>query len=183
MVKSATSCMVKARSTDGHGHFEWPRKARGWKRRPVVQMLTTLGMTLAHFDGCSFGVRASASVLARTPWTVATTHLRLAATLRQYICLGDHPHGVLSGSWATRSGFYPDSLCTLELDTLDVSDLDTPPPVRPVRHGLRVHTRQVIGRERLLRMRSGSGMGEPADRGRSPGGLCMLPWRLCKSHG
>ncbi len=89
MVRSATECM-RARSTGGHGHFEWPWRARGWKRRPVQHMLKVLGMVSAHFDGCTFGVLASPSQLALKPWTVATTHLGLAAALRRHRCPGDH---------------------------------------------------------------------------------------------
>ena len=136
-------------------------------------MLKILDMVLADFDGCTFGVMASPSQLALKPWTVATTHLDLAAALRRHRCTGDHEHGSLSGAWAFCSGFYPEALCRLVLDELDTRSL---PACRPLRHGLRVYTRQVIGRERLLRMRSVSGMGEPADHGRSPGDLCMLPF-------
>ena len=142
MVKSATLCIQAARSTGGHGHFEWPRRARGWKRRAVLRMLSLLGMQLAFFDGCSFGVRASASLLARKPWTAATTHPGLAAVLRRYQCTGDHLHGALSGAWATRSGRYPDALCNVALDALDVRPMQ--PRARPRRHGLRAYSRHTL---------------------------------------
>ena len=137
LVNAAAKCMATAQASGGHCHFEWPRYASGWKRRPVQRMLKQLGMETADFDGCAFGVSASPTVLALKPWRVATTHPGLAAALRRFRCPGDHEHGTLSGAWAYHSGFCPESLCNLVLDELDSR---APPLCRPRRHGLRTYS-------------------------------------------
>jgi len=100
MVKHATLCGRDAICRGGGAHFEWPRRARGWQRRPVQQMVALLQLQLADFDGCAFGVLAGPETLALKPWRVATSRPQLAAALRAWRCDGTHVHGSLSGRWA-----------------------------------------------------------------------------------
>ena len=122
MVGHAEECMAAAIASGGAGHFEWPRRCRGWQRRIVQQMIHRLKMLLADFDGCSFGVLAGPDLLALKPWTVATTRPRLAASFAARRCSGDHPHGGLSGTWATKSGHYTESMCLLALEAMTCNE-------------------------------------------------------------
>ena len=146
MAKHAEFCLSKSIAGGGSGHFEWPRHCRGWQKKRITGMISRLQLLLADFDGCSFGVMASQSLLALKPWRVATSSRRLAVALRERRCSKDHPHGALSGKWATDSGHYPGELCDFVLDKLDA-----PAPPRPVRHGLRVYSAA-----HLLRLRDPS---------------------------
>ena len=136
MAKHAEIYLTTAIAGGGSGHFEWPRRCRGWQKRRIQDMIARLRLVLADFDGCSFGVMAGLSLLALKPWRVVTSSLRLAGALRQHRCSGDHLHGQLSGKWATDSGHYPDEMCCFVLDALDA-----PGPLRPVLHGLRTYAR------------------------------------------
>ncbi len=151
MVSNATLCMKKAVQAGGGGHFEWPRRARGWRRRRVMTVIRELRMVLAHFDGCCFGVRAGPDTLARKPWTAATTSAALALVLRGFLCAGGHARGALSGRWATQSGHYPDRLCRLVLQTLSASFPSPPTAVRPLRRGLWTYSRVALLRGRVCK--------------------------------
>ncbi len=142
MVKSFEEVALLAMAFGGGAHFEWPAFCRGWQRRRVQRMLSRLGLAKVRFDGCSFGVMASATLLALEPWVVATSSPQLAAALAVHRCTKLHEHGPLSGAMATRSGHYLEAMCRCVLRSLR-----RPASAwRPVRHGLRVY-----GRARLLR--------------------------------
>ncbi len=128
MVRHAHLCLRDAIMSGGGGHFEWPRRARGWQRRPVQRMIADLKLLGADFEGCAFGVLASPGVLARKPWKVATSRASLASALAGYRCSGDHEHGVLSGAAATASGFYTQIFCRVVLDSLQEGPAETPVP-------------------------------------------------------
>ena len=103
-------------------------------------MIRRLGLDLADFDGCRFGVEAKPGILALKPWTVATSRPALAARLRGFRCTRDHPRGQLSGKAATRSGHYTKALCNVVLEEIA---LDSAKP----------STERTYGRARLLRAR------------------------------
>ncbi len=111
MVGHAETCLAKALSRGGDGHFEWPRRARGWQRRRVRRMLAALNLECADFDGCCFNARGSGGLLAQKPWRLATSRPDLALALRAKRCPGTHLHGHLSGRFATQSGHYTDEMC------------------------------------------------------------------------
>ena len=100
-------------------------------------MIRRLGLVLADFDGCRFGVEAAPGLLALKPWTVATSRPALAAGLRGFRCAHDHLHGTLSGRAATRSGHYTKALCTVVLEEITLDS------------ALR-NTERTYGRARLL---------------------------------
>ncbi len=102
----------------GDGHFEWPRRCRGWQRRRVKQMLKRTGMSCADFDGCQFDVVGTGGLPALKPWRLATSRSYLAAALRPLRCDGSHRHGHLSGKHATDSGHYTPKFCTFVLHVL-----------------------------------------------------------------
>ncbi len=59
MVRHAHLCLRDAILSGGGGHFEWPRRARGWQRKTVQKMIVDLKLLNADFEGCAFGVLAS----------------------------------------------------------------------------------------------------------------------------
>ena len=97
-VASATDCFRRATAAGGDAHLSWPKHAVGWQQRVVKFMIVSLGMELANFDGCSFGVMVSKTTLALKPWTLATTHRGLASALAGRRCTKDHDNVPFSGA-------------------------------------------------------------------------------------
>ena len=118
MVGHVEECIAAAVASGGAGHFEWPRRCRGWQRLRVRRMLARLQMLLADFDGCSFGVMAAPGLLALKPWRLATTRPELAEAFAARRCSRDHLHGTLSGAWATRWRHYTEEMCRLALGAM-----------------------------------------------------------------
>ena len=58
MVGAVERCFKAAQANGGAGHFEWPRRCRGWQRPRVQRLVRDCGLHLAHLDGCSVGVMA-----------------------------------------------------------------------------------------------------------------------------
>merc|ERR1740129_406196 len=77
------------------GHFEWPRRCRGWQRRRVRRLLLVASFLVAAFDGCTVGVTAAPGVLALKPWAIATSRPAVHAAFHGRLCDGTHKHGVL----------------------------------------------------------------------------------------
>ncbi len=146
MVRSFEEVASDALARGGGAHFEWPAFCRGWQRKGMQRMLRRLGLVRVRFDGCSFGVMASATLLALKPWVVATSSSRLGAALSARRCSRLHDHGRLSGAMATRSGHYVEEMCRCVLRHLRRPVL----PWRPVRHGLRDRRLCIYSRARLL---------------------------------
>ncbi len=67
LVQVSTPIMQDAIDKGGAAHFEWPRCCEGWKQHAVNRMIAKLGLIEADFDGCSFGVMASPTLLALQP--------------------------------------------------------------------------------------------------------------------
>ena len=146
MVRSFEEVASDALARGGGAHFEWPAFCRGWQRKGMQRMLRRLGLVRVRFDGCSFGVMASATLLALKPWVVATSSSRLGAALSARRCSRLRDHGRLSGAMATRSGHYVEEMCRCVLRHLRRPVL----PWRPVRHGLRDRRLCIYSRARLL---------------------------------
>ncbi len=87
-------------------------------------MVASLKLLLADFDGCAVGVMSGPGLPALKPWRVATSRPRVAAALSTLRCPGDHEHGHLSGSWATKSGHYTPHFCQIVLEAVaeDLAD-------------------------------------------------------------
>ncbi len=118
LVRNAGLCFEEARRSGGGCHFEWPRYCAGWRRKPVRDLVKRFGLTCAHFEGCAVGIEAAPGLLAKKPWTVATSRPRLAAELGRLRCSRDHAHGTLRGAAATLSGHYTAPLCRVALQAL-----------------------------------------------------------------
>ena len=168
MVGNAERVVLAALGSGGRGHFEWPAYCDGWRSRRVQTMISRLKMVAVIFHGCCFGVLAGPELLALKPWKVATTSHALASGLGTRRCPRGHPHGPLSGTYATRSGHYTPAMCRFVLRHL----ADEP---RPGRTGAvtdmrdsKVHS---VGhdRHRLLRLRP------------SPCGCAGVPFDLLPS--
>mmetsp|Transcript_179202 Transcript_179202/g.568670 ORF Transcript_179202/g.568670 Transcript_179202/m.568670 type:complete len:1089 (-) Transcript_179202:910-4176(-) len=118
MVGHVEACFLAALARGGACHFEWPRHCSGWQRPRVRRLLRVVGLELAAFDGCQFGVMASPELLALKPWCVATSRPAVWQALQGRLCTRDHEHGRLRGQAAVHSGHYTDALCHCVLKAL-----------------------------------------------------------------
>ena len=114
----AETCILRAQAQGGAGHFEWPRHCRGWQRSRVQRLLRAANLRRAAFDGCQFGVEAAPGLLAKKPWSVATSRPKLFEALNGRLCGGSHPHGRLHGRAATLSGHYTMPFCRCVLGAI-----------------------------------------------------------------
>ena len=108
----------------GHVAYEWPASCDGWRQPHVQAMMEELGMKRVVFEGCSFGMRATSGkqqgMLMRKGWAVATDADELVRAFDGHRCSGGHDHAVIQGGNTAASAFYPDEMCILIHQALEM---------------------------------------------------------------
>ena len=108
----------------GHAAYEWPASCDGWRQPHVQAMMDELWMRRVSFEGCCFGMRAMAGrqrgELMRKGWSVATDADELFKALEDCRCRGGHEHAAVQGADTSRSAFYPDEMCVLIHQALEM---------------------------------------------------------------
>jgi hypothetical protein len=97
--------------------FEWPRYCLGWSRQPVLNFISSFGMSPALIDRCSFGMQDKAESI-KKQWRIVTDHKGLLADLAPWVCSGKHKLKEISGGLTPRTAYYNSLMCHVILNAI-----------------------------------------------------------------
>ena len=103
----------------GRVTFEWPRDSSGWALNELKRIVRDLGMELADFDGCSFGLVNDKGEPHLKRWRLATSDSKLRYVFEKHRCEheGSFQHAPIVGKHTAATARYPIGMCETIVDT------------------------------------------------------------------
>ena len=118
------------REGGGTVSFEWPRYCLGWAKQPVLEFISSFGMSSVLVDGCAFGMRDK-GIPIKKQWRIVTDHQGLLRDLAPWKCSGEHTHKEISGSLTPKTAYYNSLMCHVILTAVFPLDV-LPCPSAPM---------------------------------------------------
>ena len=96
--------------------FEWPRYCMYWKRKDIIDMIKTLGLTQTTFCGCAVGLHSftpgNEHMFLKKPWCIYSNSGHIHQIFSKFVCPGvdkNHIHDQCRGVNAKGSERYTDT--------------------------------------------------------------------------